>query len=134
VPALERLRGWRVVATPGSLDRARWHGEDVAVLRFAQDEAFGIAAGGVEVDDPHAIVEVERGFVGAWLTWLELQESVAPHVEWHVPVMPPDASRLAQGNIARVPAKLWLPGGEKALLLTHAAYARDLADRLGWLP
>jgi hypothetical protein len=134
VPALEPLHGWRVVATPWALDRARWHGEDVDVLRFAPDEAFGVATGGVEVDDPHAIVEVEHGFVGAWLTWHELQESVVPHVEWHVPSVPPDAPRLAQGHIARVPAKLWLPGGEMALLLTHAAYARDLADRLGWLP
>jgi hypothetical protein len=133
VPGFEPLHGWRVAAAPDALDRARWQGDDVQVLRIAADEALGLGARGVEVDDPHAIVEVERGFVGAWLTWPELQRWVVPHVEWHLPhPTSPDGPQLAQGNVARVPAKLWLPGGDTALLVTHAAYVHDLSERLGW--
>jgi hypothetical protein len=130
VPAFETLHGVRVVAAPGALDHAHWHGDGVHVLRFAPDEAFGLGAEGLDVDDRHAIAEIERGFVGAWLTQSELRDWVRPHVEWP---LPDEGPALAQGFVARVPAKLWLPGMDAALLVTHAAYARDLAERLGWL-
>jgi hypothetical protein len=123
VPALERLRGLRVVADPAALDAARWTGEDVTVLRFAPDDALGLGASGVEVDDEHAIIEAEAGFVGAWLP----VDDVLPHIEWPLPGERP---ALAQGSIANVPAKLWLPGDGAALLLTAAAYAAELAGRL----
>ena len=137
MPALERIHGWRVVAAGDALDSAAWLGDDVVVLRFAPDEAFGLGAGGVEIDDPDAIQEVEHGFVGVWLTSRELHGAVA-HLEWALPTERP---ALAQGAIAGIPAKLWLPAadpgivqldGIEALLLTHAAYADDLAERLGW--
>jgi hypothetical protein len=114
----------RVVADPGSLDRATWRGDDVTVLRFAPDDAFGVAATGVDIDDEHAIVEDEVGFVGAWLDPAEVE----PHIEWSLPAARP---ALAQGSIAGVPAKLWLPKGGDALLLTAAAYADELSRRLG---
>ena len=57
MPALEPIEAWRVVATAAALDGARWHGEDIDVLRIAPDEALGLGATGVEVDDPDAIVE-----------------------------------------------------------------------------
>ena len=125
MPALERLRGIRVIADPGSLDRATWRGDDVTVLRFAPDDAFAIDATAVDVDDNQAIVEDEVGFVGAWLD----RDVVEPHIEWPLPTTRP---ALAQGSIAGVPAKLWLPADGDALLLTAAAYARELAGRLGW--
>jgi hypothetical protein len=125
VPALDRLRGVRVVGDPASLDRADWHGDDVAVLRFAPDDAFGLGARAVDTDDEHAIVEDEAGFVGAWLD----PAVVEPHTEWPLPTERP---ALAQGSIAGVPAKLWLPADGDALLLTAAAYARELETRLGW--
>jgi len=127
VPALDRLRGMRVVADPASLDRATWRGDDVTVLRFAQDDAFGIDATAVDIDDEQAIVEDEVGFVGAWLD----PDVVEPHLEWSLPTTRP---ALAQGSIAGVPAKLWLPADGDALLLTAAAYADELAGRLGWRP
>jgi hypothetical protein len=128
VPALDRLRGVRVVADPASLDRAAWHGDeddDVTILRFAPDDAFGLGARTVDVDDPDGIVEDEPGFVGAWLPAAEIE----PHTEWPLPTVRP---ALAQGSIAGVPAKLWLPADGDALLLTAAAYARELEVRLGW--
>jgi hypothetical protein len=128
----ERLRGVRVVGDPGAIDTARWHGDGdaVTVLRFAPDDAFGIGAQGVDVGDDHAIVEAESGFVGAWLPL----DRVTPHIEW---TLPTDRPALAQGAVAAVPAKVWLPehrpgeANDKVLLLTAAAYAHDLEERLG---
>ena len=124
MPALDRLRGVRVVADPASLDRASWRGDDVTVLRLAPDDAFGVGATAVDIDDEHAIVEEEVGFVGAWLD----PDDVKPHLEWSLPTERP---ALAQGSIAGVPAKLWLPADGDALLLTAAAYGDELSRRLG---
>ena len=123
MPALERLHGLRVVADPAALDAARWQGSDVAILRFAPDDAFGLGADGVAVDDEHAIVDPEAGYVGAWLPL----DDLLPHIEWSLPERRP---ALAQGAIASVPAKLWLTGDGDALLVTAAAYADELAERL----
>ena len=124
MPALDRFRGVRVVADPASLDRASWRGDDVTVLRLAPDDAFGVGATAVDIDDEHAIVEEEVGFVGAWLD----PDDVEPHLEWSLPTERP---ALAQGSIAGVPAKLWLPADGDALLLTAAAYGDELSRRLG---
>jgi hypothetical protein len=115
----------RVVADPAALDAARWQGDEVTVLRFAPDDVFALGAVGVVVADEHAVVEPEVGFAGAWLPL----DDVIAHVEWPLPVERP---ALAQGSIAGVPAKVWLPAGGDgdALLLTAAAYADELAGRL----
>ena len=126
MPALEPLHGLRVVADPGALDVARWQGDDVTVLRLAPDDAFGLGASGVEVDDPLAIVEPETGFTGAWLSLKDFGE-VATHIEWPLPAERPS---LAQGAIAGVPAKLWLPDDGRVLLLTNLAYTDELEGRL----
>ena len=123
MPELERLRGLRVVADPTVLDAARWHGKDVTVLRFAPDDALGLGAETVDVDDEHAIVESEAGYVGVWLAIGDLE----PHLEWPLPAERPS---LAQGAVAGVPAKVWLANDGHALLLTAAAYAAELAGRL----
>ncbi len=124
MPALERLPGLRVVADPAALDAATWRGPaDVTVLRLAPDDAFAIGATEVDVDDEHAIVEPEPGFAGVWLP----VEDVAHHVEWSIPTQRPT---LAQGAVANVPARLWLPDDGDALLITAAAYADELASRL----
>jgi hypothetical protein len=54
---------------------------------------------------------------------------VIARVDWPIPGPP---GVLAQGKIAGVPSKLLITD-DAALLVTQAAYARDLADRLGWL-
>ena len=128
-PVLEPLRGLRVVANPAALDTARWAGTNVTVLRFAPDDALAIGATGVDLADPHAIVEPEAGFAGAWLAF----DDVAGHIEWPLPAERP---ALAQGAVAGVPAKVVLPDGPGAgrvgdvLLLTATAYADELTDRL----
>ncbi|MFL5716527.1 MAG: hypothetical protein ACJ77V_02995 [Chloroflexota bacterium] len=124
MPALDRLHGLRVVADPAALEGARWHGgADVTVLRLAPDDAFAIGAESIDVDDENAIVESEPGFVGAWLP----TEVIAHHAEWPLPRERP---ALAQGAVAQVPARVWLPDEGDALLITAAAYADDLASRL----
>ena len=124
MPVLERLSGLRVVADPAALDGATWRGPaEVTVLRFAPDDALAIGAIEVDVDDEHAIVESEPGFAGAWLP----VEAVAHHVEWSLPSERP---ALAQGAVANVPARVWLPGDGDVLLVTAAAYADELASRL----
>jgi hypothetical protein len=130
VLALEPLHGLRVVADPEALDRASWRGDlDVTVVRVAPDEALAIGARSVEIDDPHAIVEDEGGFVGAWLTAEEFETWILPHIEWPLPA-DEDRPTVAQGSIAGVPAKLWLRATGGALLVAQAAYADELSGRL----
>jgi hypothetical protein len=132
VLALETQRGVHVVADPAALDGARWDGDPdapakVTVLRFAPDEAIALGARSVEIDDEHAIVEDEVGYVGAWLSADELDRVVVPRTEWPLPKGRP---ALAQGLIAGVPARLWLPDDGPALLMTAAAFAAELEARL----
>ena len=137
MPALERLRGIRVVAEPSAIDAARWSGDrtrtgasvgEVTVLRFAPDEAFAVGARHVDIDDEHAIIDDERGFVGAWCEAADSGD-LESHIEWQLD----DFGVLAQGSIAGVPSKVLWPRDEgRFLVLTPAAYADELASRLGW--
>jgi hypothetical protein len=123
-PSFEPLTGLRVVAEPAALDAVSW-GENIAVLRLAPDDAFAIEATGVTVDDEHAIIEAEAGFSGAWVRL----DTVRRHAEW---ALPTDRPALAQGFVATVPARVWLPDdGDRVLLITATAYADELAGRLG---
>ena len=126
MPALEPVAAIRVVASPAALDGARWSGDGVDVLRTAPDEALGLGATGVEVDDADAIVEAESGYVVGLLDSGDLQ-AVEAHTEWPLPMR---TGELAQGKVAGVPAKV--VGGRPSLLVTNAAYADELRDRLGW--
>ncbi len=128
MPALDPLAGVRVIAAPAALDAARFRGDGVTVVRLAPDEVFAIGAGEVEVDDVDAIVELEAGFVGAFLSAEDLA-LIADHTEWPIPA---GASSVDQGKIAGVPARV--VRGDPPLLVTHAAYAHELLARLGWLP
>jgi hypothetical protein len=123
VRAPEPLMGQRVVAEPRVIDAlvAALPGR-VTVLRFAPDEAFVVGAGSTRLDDPHAIIEDEVGFVALAVD----REVVARHTEWRLP----EAGEVGQGSIAGVPAKIaWLPDG-RAWVVTHAAYAAELVGRL----
>jgi hypothetical protein len=124
VPAPEVLRGQRVVAEPRVLDAVvAAQPADTTTLRFAPDELLLLDGAGIHLDDPHAIVEDEAGFVAITID----REVVAGHVEWRLP----EPGVVAQGSIAGVPARLaWLPDG-RAWIVTHAAYAAELVDRLG---
>ena len=105
--------------------RPRADGESVIVLRFAPDEAFAVGATSVTLDDPDAIVEDERGYVGAWCPF----DAIRGQTEWAPPT---DRPAIAQGSIAGVPAKVWLPDDGEVLVVATAAQAAGLADKLGW--
>jgi hypothetical protein len=78
-------------------------------------------------EDPHAIIEEETGFWGAWLSTEEFDRGVRPHIDWELPIVP---RSFAQGFVANVPAKLWLTT-DRVLLMTNAAYAHELEERIG---
>ena len=126
MPALEPVAGVRIVANEAALDGARWHGDDVDVVRTAPDEALGIGATGVDVDDPDAIVEPEAGFSVALLT-AEDRVAIRDHTDWQLPDV---SGTIAQGKVAGVPAKL--VAGSPTLLVVQTAYADELERRLGW--
>jgi hypothetical protein len=123
VPEPEPLVGQRIVATPDALDALiATMPPSATVLRFAPDEALVLGAGRLRLDDPDAIVEPEVGFVAVTVD----RDVVVGHTEWAMPA----ATATGQGAIAGVPAKLmWLPDG-RAWVVTPAAYAADLLDRL----
>ena len=134
MPALEPVQGVRVVASPEALDRAVWDPEDVTIVwRFAPDDAFGWRAGAPEtsvtVDDPYAIIELEPGYCGAYLMPSDVAKLRRQcEFEW-----PTERPALVQGNVAGVPAKVWLADFANGdCLLVAAAYADELATRLGW--
>ena len=132
---LRQIVGLRVVADSSALDGAKWSGtrdpmgrdtETIVVLRIAPDEALGIDARHIELDDPDAVVVTETGFVAGWCNVVGLMA----HVEWDLPDEP---GSLAQGALAGVPVKVWVADDEDNLLVvTHAAYADELRKRLGW--
>ena len=130
MPALEPRDAWRVVAAPGALDGARWQGPEVQVVRIAPDEALGLGATGVDLDDPDAIVEPEAGFSTARLTAGDLRD-VTAHTEWAIEAGE-GGGTLLQGKIAGVPAKLVLGDPEAATLVVQTCYVHDLRSRLGW--
>jgi hypothetical protein len=125
VPALEPLRALRVVASPEAIDGARWIG-DVVVVRIAPDEALGVDATGVVLDDPDAIVEPEAGFAGRVLAPEDVLD-VVDHIDW---VLPDAPGALAQGKVAGVPARILMTA--VPVLVVQTAYADELAGRLGW--
>jgi hypothetical protein len=132
VPALEPVVGVRVVASPASIDGATWiPTTGTRVWRTAPDEAFAWQPGAgvdVTVDDPDAIIEPEHGFVSATLAEGDV-ELIGRHVE--IP-FPTERPALVQGKIAGVPASLGLLPDGGAILVVQAAYADELARRLGW--
>ncbi|HEV8281713.1 MAG TPA: hypothetical protein VGQ02_07650 [Candidatus Limnocylindrales bacterium] len=122
----------RVVASPEAIDRAVWHDEgpeefEPLVVRLAPDDAFAIGATGVEVDDQHAIVEHEVGFIALMFPADEFVDVVVPRLEWPAPMERP---AFAQGAIAGVPAKLYLDSTGAAIVLVLASYLDDLLARL----
>jgi len=127
VPALEPLRGWRIVARPEALDALARAGVGTA-LRLATDDLLLIGPGAPPaVDDGDAIVVPDTGFVAWTLDAAALRSLVEEHVDWQLPA---DRPTLAQGLVAAVPAKLWLEDDGTARLICLAAYAAELQERV----
>ena len=125
LPAALALVGRHVVATAESLETATYP-IGALVLRLAPDDVLIVGDGPLQVDDPHAIIEDERGLVALTFSWPDFDVVVAPFVDWSLPLQRPV---LAQGYVAAIPTKLWLEV-DRVLLITHAAYAVELIGRL----
>jgi hypothetical protein len=129
-----RAPGLRVVAAPRALDEATWYDEGPGpdefvplVLRLAPDDAYAIGATAVELDDDHAIIESEVGYLALMFPADEFADIVVPHLEWPPPLERP---AFAQGAIAGVPTKLYIDSTGAAIVLVLDSYADDLLDRL----
>jgi len=123
VLALEQLRGHRVVADPAAIDAlVAALPAGTTALRFAPDEVLVLRVASIQLNDAHAIVEDDAGYVALTVE----RDVVERHTEWPLPA----AGAVAQGSIAGVPAKLtWLPDG-RAWVVAQAAYADELTSRL----
>ncbi len=133
------IPGYRIVSTVSALDAfvALDDPSDLGdkkffhprLLRFALDDVFvfGHVPPESPIDDPHAIVEEESGFHGAWFTMEDFDRQIRPHIDWELPIVP---RSFTQGLVANVPTKLWITT-DRVLLMTNAAYAHELQERIG---
>ena len=122
----QRLEATRVGASAGALDALATRAGDL-VLRIAPDEA--LVLGGLspeDVPDPHAIVERETGFSGAWIEPGEAAELLSRTCDWEWPMARP---AFAQGAVAGVPVKI-LFEADRTLLVVQTPWAHELEDRL----
>ena len=132
MPALEPSRAsasWprRPRSTP-----ARWAGDDVDVLRLAPDEALGLRRDRRRPSWTTRTRSSSRR-PASRSRCLDADElaTLAAHAEW-----PLAASATGRSPRARSPASRrrsgWLDGDRRSLLVAQAAYADELAERLGW--
>lgn len=124
------LRGVRAVANPAAIDVVRWPSSSI-VIRIAPDEVFVIdavpddAASLVE-HDPHAIVEWETMFRGAWLDAGQL-DALVHKLEWALPL---DRPALAQGMACGLAVKIVLLEDRTMLIVSSSAF-HEVPERLG---
>lgn len=122
----QRLEATRVMASPEALDALATATDD-RVLRIAPDEA--LVLGGVPpeaVPDPHAIVERETGFSGAWIESSQATELLARTCDWELPSSRP---AFAQGAVAGVPVKIHFEV-DRVLFVVQTPWAHELEERL----
>lgn len=125
VPAPDFLPAMRVVAEPAALDSAAWPPSAI-VMRLAPDEALIVGGSVPPLDDHHALVEPEEGFVGVEMVRADVREWMVREAEWEIPDSGPC---FAQGMVAGLPVKIWA-NGDRALVATRAALRHDLGERL----
>ena len=121
----ERLEAIRIVADSGALDRVEGP-EAGHLMRLAPDDLLVLPPlDRVVVDDPHAIVEPECGFSGAWFGASELM-ALQSLSEWRFPEERP---AVAQGHLAGLPVKM-LFASPGALVLVPTVIAHHLEERV----
>ena len=123
--AAESLAATRIVATPAALEAASWPPGTIA-MPIAPDEALVIGDIPGDIDDPHAIIEDEGGFVVLRLTRAELDAWMSREAEWTLPRSP---TSFSQGMVAGLPVKIWVDG-DLAMVLTRVSLRSELAGRL----
>jgi hypothetical protein len=144
VPALDPIVCTRIVATAEAIDGTRWP-ESSLCLRVAPDEVLVIAHRGadagtdrgggaadpadisdIRLTDPHAIVERDTGWRGAWVPSSEAIGLLARECRWELPRTRP---AFAQGAVADLPVKIWFTV-DRVLIIVASPFAADLEERL----
>ena len=134
MPALEcsEIEAVRVVALPVALDVAQLSDDGESMIRIAPDEALFIGDASpedIQIADPAAIVSIDLGWSGAWMSLRSFDELCAHTIDWQIPIERPT---VAQGLVAGVPAKVWFRSNEDdVLLFVQTAFAHELIERLG---
>jgi hypothetical protein len=123
VPVLEILSGLRVVADPQSIDSCRWP-EGSRVIRIARDDVFVLGADTLVLDDPHAIVEPESMFAGAWVDRTAVEDWMSSVADWHLP----RGDGVFQGMVAALPVKI-LVEADQALVIVPVSFAAEMEAR-----
>lgn len=123
MPVPEVLDAIRVVATPAAIAALS---SDGVVLQIAPDEALVLDATDVAVDDEHAIVVPDDGFVGVELSRSDLETWCEREAEWDLPDL---VSYFVQGMVAGLAIKIWV-NGDTALVITRTSLVADLGERL----
>jgi hypothetical protein len=121
---IKRLHGTRIIAKPKAFDELKIN---AITLRFAPDDALVLSKVDANaINDPHAIVIEEQGFVGVWLKHKEAIEFLKHNCEWEIPQTHP---AFAQGMVAGLAMKLYFEK-TKVLLVVTAPFEKVLAERL----
>jgi hypothetical protein len=125
VLAVESLAATRIVARPAALEVASWPPGTI-VLPIATDEALVIGDIPGDINDPHAIIEEEGGFVVLRLTRAELDDWMSRESEWTLPRSP---TSFSQGMVAGLPVKIWVDG-DLAMVVTRVSLRSELEMQL----
>lgn len=122
---LEPLDATRLVATPEALDAADW--SEGIVMRTAPDEVLLIGGHAPSLKDPHAIIESDAGWVGAWLNESESEALFRRTANWTLPTVRPV---FAQGMVSHLPVKLWLEA-DRVLWVVPRSLGYEFEHRAG---
>ncbi|MGI8517488.1 MAG: hypothetical protein ACR2ME_03965 [Acidimicrobiia bacterium] len=117
---LEPLEATRVVARPDTLDAARLN-PDALLLRLAPDDVL-VIGGGVQVEDPFAIVVPDSGWVAWRIGEDQLREALVGLCAFEI------HPGFNQGMVAGLPAKVWIDG-DRSLVIVAAVYAAEFEER-----
>ena len=124
------LMAVRITAKPAAIDAASWPAGAIMV-RVAPDDALVIDAtvddaAAVAAADPHAIIEPEAMFRGAWLDAGQL-DALVHKLEWALPL---DRPALAQGMACGLAVKIVLLEDRTMLIVSSSAF-HEVPERLG---
>ena len=120
-----RLAATRIVGEPHALD-GYTAPDGMHMMRLAPDDLLVIPAlSEIELADPHAVVEPEAGFSGAWFEGSELAR-LQGVCSWEFPRRRP---AFAQGQVAGLPAKL-LFDTDRVLVVIPSSVVHSFVERI----
>jgi len=119
-PVAEPVVVTRVVAASSALDSLTSTPE-ATILRLSADEAL-VLDGAISVDDPHALVLEDHGWIVKRLDEAELRVSLAELCAWE------PQPGLNQGMVAGLPAKVWI-AGDRSFMIVPAGFAAEVEER-----